>query len=207
MCNTKPINHVTYYSERENMATIIETKRLILRTWEKEDNEPYYQINQDKKVTEFLLGALSMEQVNEFITAKNQQYNTRGYTCWAAILKETNQLIGFIGLNYTDWESHFTPAVEVGWRLGSQYWGKGFATEGALASLDFGFKQCNLDEIVSFTVPANLRSIRVMEKIGLQRDLAGDFLHPKLPEGHPLLQHILYRLRKTAYLQQMQEAL
>jgi len=87
----------------------------------------------------------------------------------------------------------------VGWRLGSRYWGNGYATEGAKASLDYGFKQCGLKEIVSFTVPANVRSIRVMEKIGLKRDLNGDFAHPKLPIDHPLSRHILYRLSVGEY--------
>lgn len=183
------------------MTTIIETERLILRTWKKEDTEAYFQINQDPKVIEFLRGSLTMEQVSDFIPAVNSHGDKHGYTLWAACLKETGELIGFIGLNYTDWESHFTPAVEVGWRLGSQYWGKGFATEGAKGSLEYGFKQCGLKEIVSFTVPANVRSIRVMEKIGLKRDLNGDFAHPKLAADHPLSQHILYRLRVDEYLQ------
>ena len=111
----------------------------------------------------------------------DEQY---GYTTWAAELKETGVLMGFIGLKYVDWPANFTPAVEIGWRLGSQYWGKGYDTEGAKAVLDYGFKYCNLPEIVSFTVPANRRSIRVMEKIGMQRDIPGDFAHPKLPKGH-----------------------
>lgn len=183
------------------MTIIIETERLILRTWKKEDAEAYFQINQDPKVIEFLRGSLTMEQVNDFIPAVNSHGDKHGYTLWAACLKKTGELMGFIGLNYTDWESHFTPAVEVGWRLGSQYWGKGFATEGAKASLEYGFKQCGLKEIISFTVPANIRSIRVMEKIGLKRDLNGDFTHPKLAADHPLSQHVLYRLRADEYLQ------
>lgn len=109
------------------------------------------------------------------------------FTVWAACLKETEELMGFIGLKYIDWESNFTPAVEIMWRLGSQYWGKGFATEGAKASLEYGFKQCGLKEIVSFTVPTNVRSLRVMEKIGLKRDLNGDFAHPKIPADHNLI--------------------
>lgn len=173
---------------------IIETERLVLRTWKQDDADAYFQINQDPKVIEFLPGSLTMKQVNDFIPAVNSHGNKHGYTLWAVELKETGELMGFIGLNYTDWESHFTPAVEVGWRLGSQYWGRGFATEGAEASLDYGFKQCDLKEIVSFTVPANIRSIRVMEKIGLKRDLASDFYHPKLDRNHPLSHHILYRL-------------
>ena len=80
-----------------------------------------------------------------------------------------------------------------------------YATEGAKASLDYGFKKCGLKEIISFTVPANVRSIRIMEKIGLKRDLNGDFAHPKLPADHHLSQHILYRLSEDEYLHQVQE--
>jgi RimJ/RimL family protein N-acetyltransferase len=178
------------------MTTIIETDRLTLRTWKKEDAEAYYQINQDPKVLECLGGPLSMEEVHNFIQRVNSQMDVRGYTLWAVEEKETGALMGFIGLDYKDWESHFTPAVEIGWRLGSQYWGKGYATEGAKASLAYGFKHCGLKEIVSLTVPANLRSIRVMEKIGLRRDMQGDFAHPGLPADHRLSQHVLYRLKR-----------
>lgn len=182
------------------MTTIIETKRLILRTWSKEDADPYFKINQDPKVIEFLLGPLTMEKVNDFIHAVNKHQDTHGYTLWAAELKETGELMGFIGLSYTTFKSHFTPAVEVGWRLGSQFWGKGYATEGAKACLEYGFKQRGLKEIISFTVPANIRSLRVMEKIGLKRIVNGDFAHPKLATDHPLSKHVLYRLNAGEYL-------
>lgn len=184
------------------MTTIIETARLIFRTWKNEDAKAYYQINQDPKVFELLQGPLTMEQVNDFIPAVNNHQDKYGYTLWAVELRETGELMGFIGLNYTNWESHFTPAVEVGWRLGSEYWGKGYATEGAKAALDYGFKKCGLKEIVSFTVPANVRSIRVMERIGLKRDVKSDFFHPKLPADHPLSLHVLYRATKQEYLQE-----
>ena len=141
-----------------------------------------------------------MEAVDQFMKAKNRQQEERGFTLWAAELKATHELIGFVVLNYTDWEADFTPAVEVGWRLGSQYWGYGYATEGAEAAIEFGFNTIGLDEIVSFTVPMNYRSICVMERIGLQRDLKGDFRHPKLTLDHPLSQHVLYRLNKEQYL-------
>ncbi|RUP38088.1 MAG: N-acetyltransferase [Acinetobacter sp.] len=189
------------------MTTIIETERLILRTWQEQDADAYFQINQDPKVIEFLRGPLTMEQVNDFIPAVNRHSERHGYTLWAAELKETGELMGFIGLNYTDWESDFTPAVEVGWRLGSQFWGKGYATEGAKASLKYGFKQCGLKEIVSFTVPANVRSLRVMEKIGLKRDLKGDFAHPKIAANHKLSHHVLYRLSAAEYTNQDQNNL
>ncbi len=183
------------------MTIIIETERLYLRTWSLGDAEPYWAINQDPKVIEFLGGPLTMEQVNQTITAVNLQQEKLGFSLWAAELKSTAELIGYIGLNSTDflepYGAPFTPAVEVGWRLGSQYWGNGYATEGARAALGFGFNTIGLAEIVSFTVPMNYRSIRVMEKIGLQRDWNGDFRHPKLALEHPLSQHILYRLKKV----------
>lgn len=183
------------------MTIIIETNRLNLRTWGIADADPYFQINQDPKVIERLPGPLTIAQVKDFITRANKQQDQKGYTLWAVELKETGEIMGFTGLNYTDWGSLFTPAVEVGWRLGSQYWGKGYATEAAKASLEYGFTQCDLKEIVSFTVPENLRSIRLMERIGLKRDVNGDFTHPKLPADHPLSQHILYRLSVEAYLE------
>lgn len=183
------------------MTIIIETKRLILRTWKEEDKEPYFLINSDPKVIEFLRGPLTMEQTREFIQAMNNQNDKYGYTLWAVELKDSSKLIGFIGLNYTNWESNFTPAVEVGWRLSSEYWGKGYATEGAKASLDYGFNKIGLKEIVSFTVPANIRSLEVMKKIGLKRDVNGNFSHPKLPKDHYLSQHVLYRLTKNSFVQ------
>jgi RimJ/RimL family protein N-acetyltransferase len=175
---------------------IIETKRLILRTWKTKDAQPFFQINQDPKVIEFLRGPLTRDQVKDFISAQNAQQKKHGYSLFATELKATGELIGFIGLNYTDWPAPFTPAVEIGWRLGSQFWGQGYATEGAKAVMDFAFNKIGLEKIVSFTVPANKRSIKIMEKTGMKRDLNGDFFHPKLPKNHPLAHHILYRKSK-----------
>lgn len=93
-----------------------------------------------------------------------------------------------------EWEAPFTPCVEIGWRLRSQYWGKGYATEGAKAVLKYGFETVGLNEIVSITVPQNIRSIRVMERIGMTRDLNGDFAHPLLPKDHRLSKHVLYKI-------------
>jgi RimJ/RimL family protein N-acetyltransferase len=176
---------------------VIETERLILRTWTDEDADAYYLLNQDSKVIEFLLGSLTMKEVKDFIAAMNQQFDKIGYTLFATEEIASGKLIGFIGLNPPKWEAHFTPCVEIGWRLGSQYWNQGFATEGARAALEFGFSKCGLTEVVSFTVPANVRSIRVMERIGMQRDVNGDFAHPKLSPDHQFSKHILYRIQKT----------
>jgi RimJ/RimL family protein N-acetyltransferase len=178
---------------------IIETDRLILRRWRKEDAEAYFQINQDPRVIEFVFGLETLKDAVDFIDAREQHFQELGYTPWAVELKDGGDFIGYIGLIKHSWASHFTPAVEVSWRLGSQFWGKGYATEGAKASLAHGFRKCGLKEIVSFTVPINVKSLRVMEKIGLKRDLKGDFFHPKLPLGHKLSYHVLYRLSADQY--------
>lgn len=175
---------------------VIETERLILRTWKDADADEYYRINQDSRVIEFLRGSLTMQEIKDFIASANQQFDKLGYTLFAAEEKITGSLTGFIGLNPPPWKAHFTPCVEIGWRLGSQYWNKGYATEGAKAVLEYGFNKCGLTEIVSFTSPANIRSIRIMEKIGMKRNIRGDFFHPKLPPDHKLAKQILYRIKK-----------
>jgi RimJ/RimL family protein N-acetyltransferase len=103
--------------------------------------------------------------------------------------------VEFIGLRYIDYSAPFTPAIEVGWRLAHEFWGKGYATEGAFASLRHGFKVLKASEIVSVTFEGNLRSRAVMEKIGMHSDLEDAFDHPNLAEGHPLRRHVLYRIR------------
>lgn len=174
---------------------IIETKRLILREWEDKDIELFARINQDPQVLEFLPGPLSKEESSSWVNKINESCKENEFGLWAATLK-TGELIGYIGLNIPSFKASFTPCVEIGWRLGSAFWGKGYATEGARAVLEYGFTQLKLKEIVAFTVPANIRSIRIMEKIGMKRDLNSDFYHPNLPKDHPLSLHVLYRIKK-----------
>ncbi len=173
----------------------IKTERLILRAWQEEDAEIFAAINQDPRVIEFLRGSMSLKESQDFIAETNRRIAKWGFGLWATTIKETGELIGFVGLNIPDFESHFTPCVEIGWRLASQHWGKGYATEAARAVLKAGFKNFGLKEIVSFTALQNLRSEAVMKKIGMKRDLDGDFTHPKLALDHPLSLHMLYRLR------------
>jgi 3-dehydroquinate dehydratase/shikimate dehydrogenase len=126
----------------------------------------------------------------------------RGWGWWAATIPGIADFIGFIGLNNIDkltFSAHFTPAVEIGWRLAFNYWGKGYATEGAKAVLTYGFETLKLGEIVSFTAVQNMRSRRIMEKIGMHHDPKDDFDHPKLPEGHALRRHVLYRLKQKEW--------
>lgn len=174
----------------------IETPRLLLRTWTTQDLDPYWKLNQDSRVLEFLPGPLSKDEVAVFIDKMEKSFSANRYMLWAVEEKHSGELMGFVGLSSPAWEAAFTPCVEIGWRLGSAYWEKGYATEGALAVLTYGFDELGLTEIVSFTVPENVRSRRVMEKIGMTREFKGDFSHPKLPLDHRLSKHVLYRLSR-----------
>lgn len=176
------------------VVTALETERLILRTWTESDSDAYYQINQDPKVLEFFPGPLSMEDVQNFMANQNKQFEKENYTLWAVEEKSNGKCIGFIGLNLLETGFPFSPAVEIGWRLDSHSWNKGYATEGAKAVLEYGFNKINLKEIVAIAVHNNMRSLRVMEKIGMVKDEKGDFAHPKLPRDHKLSKHVLYRI-------------
>ncbi len=178
------------------MLNTIETDRLILREWQDQDINAFVQINQDPLVLEFLPSALSKQEVIDWIKRINQHIHDHGFGLWAATLKSSGECIGYVGLNVPNFCAHFTPCVEIGWRLASNYWGYGYATEAAKAVLDVAFTQLKLKEIVAFTVSANKRSIRIMEKIGMQRNPADDFNHPRLPLDHPLSKHVLYRITK-----------
>ena len=157
------------------MSKIIETDRLILRTWNDNDLQPMLAINQDPKVMEYFPYLQDLEMTKNFIDKVNTHFENHGYSLYATVRKDTGEFIGFIGLLIADFESHFTPATEIGWRLSSKHWGKGFATEGAKAVLDYAFRELNIPEIVSFTAAGNAKSIRVMQKIGLQHNEADDF--------------------------------
>ena len=175
----------------------IETNRLILRRWRSSDVEPFCQLNADPRVMEFFPAMLSRAETEAMISTIEERISQHGFGFWAAELKETKGFIGFIGLNVPGYPLPFSPCVEVGWRLGFDCWGKGYAQEGARAALAFGF-QLRLKEIVSFTTVNNLRSRRVMEGIGMAYDAQGDFDHPELPEDHPLRRHVLYRKVRIA---------
>lgn len=182
--------------------TVLKTKRLILRPWKEEDLEPFAQLNADPRVMEYFPSALSREESNQMAKRMQTKIEERGWGWWAVSVPGIAEFIGFIGLNNVDKSTlpvHFTPAVEIGWRLAFDYWGKGYATEGARAALQYGFEMLNLNEIVSFTAMQNIRSRRIMEKIGMHHNSKDDFDHPKLPEGHWLRRHVLYRLEVSGW--------
>lgn len=180
---------------------MIKTKRLILRPWRETDLEPFAALNADPRVMEYFPSLLTRKESDERVHSWEEKIQAKGWGLWAVSVPDIADFIGFIGLEYVNFEAYFTPAVEIGWRLAYPFWGKGYATEGAKAALAYGFETLNLKEIVSFTAVQNMRSSRIMEKIGMYHDPKDDFDHPKLPEGHWLRRHVLYRLNQQEWRQ------
>jgi ribosomal-protein-alanine N-acetyltransferase len=176
-------------------ASEIRTERLTLRRWREADREPFARMNRDPAVMEFFPALLTQEESNQIIDRIELRMRECGFGLWAVEESGSKQFIGFMGLSVPNFELPFRPCVEIGWRLASESWGQGLATEGARAVVDHAFGVLALREIVSFTTAANLRSRRVMEKLGMSRDPREDFDHPLIPEGHRLRPHVLYRLR------------
>jgi len=171
----------------------LETDRLILREWQDEDRLPFSQMNADPMVMEYMPRRLDEDASGKLVDRFQRHFKKYGYGLYATELKENNEFMGFIGLNNVELNVPFAPAVEIAWRLSYEFWGNGFASEGAQAILDHALGKLKIPQVVSFTVYDNTRSIHVMEKIGLVRDPDGDFEYPRLPKGHPLAQHVLYR--------------
>src|SRR6185437_2759402 len=155
--------------------SIIRTDRLLLRPWNDTDLEPFAQLNADSRVMEYFPSVLSRKESDELAGRICAKLEEQGWGLWAVSIPGVADFIGFIGLAKVTFEAHFTPTVEIGWRLAFDHWGKGYATEGAKAALAYGFKTLNLDEIVSFTAVQNMRSRRVMEKIGMHHVPKDDF--------------------------------
>jgi ribosomal-protein-alanine N-acetyltransferase len=176
-------------------CSLIVTDRLLLRDWRDADLDPFVAMNADPVVMEFFPETYSKERTRRFVALIRERWTQLGYSLWAVERKDTGRFIGDIGLWPATFPAPFTPAVEVGWRLAADQWGHGYATEGARAALDYGFNTAGLDEIVSFTSAINVRSWRVMERLGMRRDFSGDFEHPNVPEGHPARPHVLYRIK------------
>jgi RimJ/RimL family protein N-acetyltransferase len=176
----------------------LHTERLRLRRWLPTDLEPFAALNADERVMEFLPFQVDRETSDALAARIEAHFDAHGFGLWAVEVPGVAPFAGFVGLSVPRFEAHFTPCVEIGWRLAAEHWGRGYAAEGARAALRFGFEVAKLREIVSFTVPANQRSRRVMEKLGMTRDPADDFDHPALAAGDPLRRHVLYRIRSGA---------
>jgi len=172
----------------------LRSRRLLLRRWRDDDRTPFAALNADPAVMEHFPATLSRQESDALVDRIEAGFDDRGWGLWAVEVPDAAAFVGFVGLNPATFEAPFTPAVEIGWRLAREHWGNGYATEGALAALGFGFDTLALDEIVSFTTHANTRSRQVMEKLHMQHDSADDFENPNVPEGDPSRPHVLYRL-------------
>lgn len=160
----------------------------------------FAQMNSDPRVMEYFPATLSLQESDDHAKRLSAKLQEQGWGLWAVSVPGLSDFIGFIGLSEPSFNAHFTPAVEVGWRLAYDFWGNGYATEGALEALKYGFKTLNLNQIVSFTAAQNHRSIKVMKRIGLHHDSMDDFDHPKLAEGH-IRRHVLYRLNRNEWIE------
>jgi RimJ/RimL family protein N-acetyltransferase len=179
-----------------NLPRELRTDRLWLRWWLPDDRVLFAKLNADPRVIAFLPGALSREASDAMAERIEAHFQEHGFGLWALEIPGITRFAGFVGLSIPRFEAPFTPCIEIGWRLDAEYWNRGYATEGARAALAFAFQSLQVEEVVSFTVPGNIRSRRVMEKIGMTRSASDDFDHPALPEGHPLRRHVLYRVRR-----------
>lgn len=175
------------------VPSLLTTERLILRQWRDSDREPFARLNADPVVMTHFPRRLSREESDAAVSRTHEFIEKRGWGFWAVEVQGGAPFIGFVGLS----DPGFGPGIEIGWRLAREHWGHGYASEAAVASLHFGFEKLTLEEIVSFTVPLNERSRRVMERIGMSRDSADDFDHPRIEPGHPLRRHVLYRMKRS----------
>lgn len=183
----------------ESVYPVLKSFRLCLRPWRDQDLLPFAELNADPRVMEFFPKVLTREDSDARVARIHEHFKRHGFGLWAVEVVGIADFIGFVGLNVPTFKADFTPCVEIGWRLAFEHWGRGYAIEAARVALVFAFQVLRLDQIVSYTVPANRRLRRVMEGLGMTRSPAEDFEHPILADGHPLRSHVLYRLSRSAW--------
>lgn len=181
--------------------TQITTQRLLLRQWCEEDLEPFARLNGDPAVMRYFPGTLTRAESDELARFAQGLIAVHGWGLWAVEVPGGAPFVGFVGLNRVRFDAHFTPAIEVGWRLDKAHWGRGYATEAAAAALTFAFDELQCPEVVSFTALINEPSLRVMRRLGMSHGPADDFDHPALADG-PLRRHALYRMRRELWLRE-----
>lgn len=178
---------------------ILETERLLLRRWKEKDREHFAAINADPEVMEHLPATLTPEESDQLLRRIDRQFEEFGFGLWAVEIKWAKKFIGYCGLVVPTFQTHFTPAVEIGWRFAKDQWGSGYAREAAKAVLDFGFEEAGLEQILAWTIPVNQRSQRVMERLGMSRAPELDFDHPRLLHSERLKRHVVYRITREEW--------
>ena len=170
---------------------MISTERLILRQWQESDKLPFAKMNADPIVRKFFPSTLTQKESNSLVNTCHQLIEEKSWGFWAVTTKD-HEFIGMIGIENVLFSAPFIPAIEIGWRIAPAHWGKGYATEGALVCLKFAFLNLGLKEIVAFAVTNNVQSIRVMKKLGMHHDPAGEFDNPNFTSDHKMQKHVLY---------------
>lgn len=184
---------------RENkIINTIETERLYLRQWRASDFAPFAEMNANPEVMEYFPKLLTTSMSNTIAKKCQSLIDDNGWGFWAVSLKETDTFIGMVGLNNANADMPFSPAVEIAWRLDNDYWGLGYATEAARASLNFAFVELGIEEVVAFTAVINKRSQLVMERLGMT-NTQEDFFHPMLDPNHRLAEHVLYKITRQQW--------
>ena len=178
------------------MIDRLQTERLVLRRWRDDDREPFAALNADPVVMEHFPAPLSRQESDALVDRIEAGFREHGFGWWA--VEADGAFLGFTGLSVPSFEADFLPSVEIGWRLARSAWGRGLATEAATAALEVAFGPLGLAEVVSFTATTNSASEAVMRRIGMTR--AGTFEHPRVPEGHVLREHVLYRAEATTWV-------
>jgi RimJ/RimL family protein N-acetyltransferase len=173
------------------------TARLVLRQWRDSDLAPFAALNADPEVMQYMPRCLERSESDALVGRYRERIAERGWDLWALERRDDGGFVGALGLAVATFPAPFTPCVEIAWRLARAQWGQGLATEAASAVLRFGFQTLALEEVLAFTVPENRRSRAVMARLGMHRDPGEDFEHPRLPPGHPLRHHVLYRLGRV----------
>ena len=180
-------------------AACRETQRLVLRQWLGRDREPFAAMNADPAVMRYFPAVLSGAETDVLLGRIQAHFDRHGFGLWAVEVKQTGEFAGFVGLSVPTFEAHFTPCVEIGWRLAQQFWHQGVATEAARHVMQMAFDDLCLAEVVSFTSVANWPSRRVMERIGMTHASGDDFDHPAIAADHPLCRHVLYRACRATH--------
>ncbi len=176
------------------MAELVaETERLMLRNWREADRDDYLATCNTEAVTAHLNGPASVEDIDAAFGRIARSQNDNGFSFWAIERKSDGALLGYCGLRICDdLERPVHGNVEIGWRLREDAWGQGYAREAAQAALDWAWANLDVERVVSFTVPANEPSWRLMERLGMTRRPDLDFAHPGFPPDHPLSRHVTY---------------
>jgi ribosomal-protein-alanine N-acetyltransferase len=176
------------------------TDRLVLRRWIEDDRAPLAVITRDAEVMRYRFAPLSRPETDRLIDENEESFERNGFGLWAVERRDDHRLLGYVGFGTSDFDAPFCPAVDVGWTLARDAWGHGYATEAAVAALDYGFDAVGLGEIVAHTTSGNERSRAVMRRLGMTHDPTDDFDGPWYDDDHPYRRFVLYRVRAADWL-------